>query len=47
MAIEVQRETKQRLVESIKRYFADEMEEEIGPDWEVGEVSMDPRLPGS
>ena len=30
MAIEVQRETKQRLVESIKRYFAEEMDEEIG-----------------
>ena len=30
MAIEVPREKKQRLLESIKKFFADEMEEEIG-----------------
>lgn len=30
MAIEVTKEAKQRLIESIKRYFAENMEEEIG-----------------
>jgi uncharacterized protein (DUF2164 family) len=30
MAIRVSKETKQQLVESIKRFFAEEMDEEIG-----------------
>lgn len=30
MAIEVSKEAKQRFVESIRRYFAEEMDEEIG-----------------
>ena len=30
MAIEISKEAKQRLVESIKRYFAENMDEEIG-----------------